>query len=599
MNYKTIPEMFFSVIEEQKNKNILNYKLNDNWVPITGSEIKETVESLSGSLLHLGLKPKDKVAILSTTSHKWALADYSILSAGMTTTTVYPTLIDEQVEFILNDSKSKLIFVEKKKKFDKINKIFDKCDSLNYIVLLDDDNSGDQFDYCYKYSDLILLGKNYIKDQNISIFNDYVEKISENDLVTLIYTSGTTGMPKGVMLSHKNLISNLTEVVKLQDDLYKEKFLSFLPLSHVLERMAGHFFPMYTKSKIYYAENMETVGLNMAEVSPSIVVCVPRFFEKMYDKIIDGLKDAPDLRKKLFNWALKIGKDYTNLSHAKQSIPVLLKIKHLLADKLIYSKVRAKLGGNIKFFISGGAPLPQKIAEFFSGIGITILEGYGLTETSPVLTSNTPENIRFGTVGIKLNNVDLKIADDGEILAKGPNIMLGYYNNKEATDEVFDKDGWFHTGDIGKIDKDGFLKITDRKKSLLVTSAGKNIAPAPLEVALNQSKYIQQTLIIGDKRNFISALIVPNYININDFLVTINKEKLSNEAMVDHPDVLKLVDSEIDKIMNKFSHYESVKKYKLLPNEFSIEKGEMTPKMSIVRKKVIANYENLIESIYK
>lgn len=599
MNYKTIPEMFFSVIEEQENKNILNYKLNDNWIPILGSEIKEIVESLSGSLLYLELAPKDKVAILSTTSYKWALADYSILSVGMTTTTVYPTLIDEQIEFILNDSKSKLIFVENKEQFDKINKFFDKCDSLKYIVLLDDDKVGDQFDYCFKYSELILLGKNYVKDQNVSIVNDYVKKISENDLVTLIYTSGTTGMPKGVMLSHKNLISNLTEVVKLQDDLYKETFLSFLPLSHVLERMAGHFFPMYIKSKIYYAENMETVGLNMAEVSPSIVICVPRFFEKMYDKIMDGIKDAPDLRKKLFNWALKIGKDYTNLSHAKQSIPLLLKIKHLLADKLIYSKVRAKLGGNIKFFISGGAPLPQKIAEFFSGIGITILEGYGLTETSPVLTSNSPENIRFGTVGIKLDNVDLKIADDGEILAKGPNIMLGYYNNKEATDEVFDKDGWFHTGDIGKIDNDGFLKITDRKKSLIVTSAGKNIAPAPLEVALNQSKYIQQTLIIGDKRNFISALIVPNYINVNDFLVSINKEKLTNEAMVDHPDVLKLVDSEIDNIMNKFSHYESVKKYKLLPNEFSIEKGEMTPKMSIVRKKVIANYENLIESIYK
>jgi len=344
---------------------------------------------------------------------------------------------------------------------------------------------------------------------------------------------------------------------------------------------------------------METVGLNMAEVSPTIVVCVPRFFEKMHDKIMEGLKDAPAIRKKLFNWGLRIGKDYTNLLHAKQSIPLSIKIKHKIADKLIYSKVRAKLGGKIKFFISGGAPLAQKIAEFFSGIGITILEGYGLTETSPVLTSNTPENIRFGTVGVKLDNVELKIANDGEILAKGPNVMLGYYNNKEATDEVFDKEGWFHTGDIGKIDNDGFLKITDRKKSLLVTSAGKNIAPAPLEVALNQSAYIQQTLIIGDKRNFISALIVPNYININDFLVSINKEKLTNEAMVDHPDVLKLLNKEIKSIMDKFSHYESVKKYKLLPNEFSIEKGEMTPKMSIVRKKVIANHENLIETIYK
>ena len=300
MNYKTIPEMFFSVIEEQKNKNILNYKLNGNWVPITGSEIKDIVESLSGSLLHLELTPKDKVAILSTTSYKWALADYSILSAGMTTTTVYPTLIEEQVEFILNDSKSKLIFVENKDQFNKINKIFDKCDSLNYIVLLDDDNAGDQFDYCYKYSDLVLLGKNYIKDKNVSILNDYVKKISENDLVTLIYTSGTTGMPKGVMLSHKNLISNLTEVVKLQDNLYKEKFLSFLPLSHVLERMAGHFYPIFCISQIYYSEGMEKVAENMAEISPTAVVSVPRFFEKMYNAVIKSIDSGSSFKKKLF-----------------------------------------------------------------------------------------------------------------------------------------------------------------------------------------------------------------------------------------------------------------------------------------------------------
>ena len=356
---------------------------------------------------------------------------------------------------------------------------------------------------------------------------------------------------------------------------------------------------MYIKSKIYYAENIDTVGVNMSEVSPSIVVAVPRFFEKMYDKIMLGIKQTSDTKQKLFSWALKIGKDYTNLSHANQPIPLILKIKHKIADKIIYSKVRDKLGGKIKFFISGGAPLPQKIAEFFSGIGITILEGYGLTETSPVLTSNTPEKIRFGTVGVKLDNVDLKIADDGEILAKGPNIMLGYYNNEAATNDVFDDEGWFHTGDIGKIDDDGFLKITDRKKSLIVTSAGKNIAPAPLEVAMNQSKFIQQSLIIGDQRNFISALIVPSFDNVNDYLITLDKEKLSNEAMVDHHDVLNLFDNEIKKIMSKFSQFETVKKYKLLPSEFSIEKGEMTPKMSIVRKKVISNYENLIESIYK
>ena len=318
----------------------------------------------------------------------------------------------------------------------------------------------------------------------------------------------------------------------------------------------------------------------------------------MYNKIISGLNESNNNKKKIFQWALKIGKDYTNIIHAKQNVPLSLSIKHKIADRLIYSKVRNKLGGNIKFFISGGAPLSSKIAEFFAGIGITILEGYGLTETSPVLTSNTPEDIRFGTVGKKLDNVELKIANDGEILAKGPNIMLGYYKNTDATKEVFDDNGWFHTGDIGEIDNDGFLKITDRKKSIIVTSAGKNIPPAPLENAINTSKYVEQVLVLGDQRNFISALIVPNFDMINNYLLSLSKDKLSNDAIIDHPDVLDLMNKEINNCMVKFSSFETIKKYKLLPNQFSIEKGEMTPKMSIVRKKVIENYSDIIESIY-
>ena len=282
--------------------------------------------------------------------------------------------------------------------------------------------------------------------------------------------------------------------------------------------MAGHFFALSVDGEIYYAENMETVGENMIETSPTIVIAVPRFFEKIYAKIMSGLKTAPPTKLKLFNWALKVGKDFTNIKHANQTPSFLLSLKYKLADKLIYSKVRQKLGGRIKFFISGGAPLSSNIAEFFSGIGITILEGYGLTETSPVLTSNTPDKIRFGYVGTSLYNVDIKIANDGEILAKGPNIMLGYYKNEDATRKVIDDEGWFSTGDIGEIDKDGFLKITDRKKSLLVTSAGKNIAPAPLENSIKSSDFVDQVLVIGDKRNFISALIVPDYMAVNKYL---------------------------------------------------------------------------------
>ena len=596
MNYKTIPEMFFSVVNSNLDKNILNYKEDGNWNQITGKELKNCVESLSCALTSIGLKAKDKIGILSSTSYQWAICDYSILASSMTTVTVYPTLALDQVEFILKNSGAKLIFVENIEQFSKIESIFDKCKDLDFIVLMDN-SENIQKDYVYTLNELIKVGDVYRKNNNVDIENN-IKLISEDDLVTLIYTSGTTGMPKGVMLSHKNLISNLGEVSKLQDNIGDEKFLSFLPLSHVLERMAGHFFAMWSNSKIYYAENIETVGENMAEISPSIVVCVPRFFEKMYNKIIAGLDEAPDKKKKIFYWALKVGKDYTNIIHAKQKVPLSLRFKHTIANTLVYKKVREKLGGNIKFFISGGAPLSPKIAEFFAGIGITILEGYGLTETSPVLTSNTPNDIRFGYVGRPLNNVKLKIANDGEILAQGPNVMLGYYKNEDATKEVIDSEGWFHTGDIGEIDNDGFLKITDRKKSLIVTSAGKNIAPAPLENSINTSEYVEQVLVLGDQKNFISALIVPNFDNVNNYLISLGKDKLSNEAIVDHPEVIKLFSGEIEKLMNSFSSYETVKKFKLLSKQFSIERGEMTPKMSIVRKKVIENYSDLIESIY-
>tara|TARA_B100000579_G_scaffold97950_1_gene77691 strand:- start:19 stop:1815 length:1797 start_codon:yes stop_codon:yes gene_type:complete len=597
MNYKTIPEMFFSVVNQNPDKNILNFKSDNKWIPIKGSEVLELVSSLSGGLLSLGLNKQDKVAILSNTSYKWALCDYGILCCGMTTVTVYPTLIEDVVNFIINDSETRLIFVEDKLQFEKINKIFNTCEHLKSIVIMNNDDVADSYDYAYKYDDFITIGRNYVNKSNISI-EELTKSVSGDDLLTLIYTSGTTGMPKGVMLSHSNIMSNISAVSTLQKNLHNESFLSFLPLSHVLERMAGHFFPMAIQSKIFYAENMETVGVNMAEVSPTIVTCVPRFFEKMYDKIISGLNDGSDSKRKIFNWAVNIGKDHTSLVHAKQSIPFLLKFKHKVADIVIYSKVRQKLGGKIKFFISGGAPLSSRTAEFFSGIGLTILEGYGLTETSPVLTSNTPENIRFGSVGTKINNVEIKIAEDGEILAKGPNIMLGYYNNSEATKSVFNKDGWFKTGDIGEFDKDGHLKITDRKKSLIVTSAGKNIAPAPLENALTTSKYIDQALVLGDQRNFISALLVPNYENLNNFLASNANDRLSNEALADFPDAIELIQKEVDNSMKSFSHFEKIKKFKLLSSQFSIEKGEMTPKMSIVRKKVIENNNDLIESIY-
>jgi len=571
-------------------KEFFFHKVNSTWISLKGSEIVSKVESLSKGLLSLNLTHGDKVAILSNTSYKWALCDYSIICSGMTTVTVYPTLIEDQIKFIINNSETKVIFVEDIHQYKRVESIIEDCPNLEKIIIMEFDNNNSNH---FNLFNLMEFGNN----KDIDLIN-VRNKISSNDLLTLIYTSGTTGVPKGVMLTHENLLSNIHAVSKIQKDIKDEKFLSFLPMSHILERMAGHFYPMYIESQVYYAENMETVGLNMAEVSPSVVICVPRFFEKMYAKIMEQVNKSSNFRKKIFDWALQVGKDYMNLKLANHKINLILNIKYEISEKLVYKKIRSKLGGNIKFFISGGAPLSRSIAEFFSGIGITILEGYGLTETSPVLTSNTPEMLRFGSVGKSLSNVSIKIAQDGEILAKGPNIMLGYYKNEVATNKIIDDDGWFHTGDIGEIDEEGFLKITDRKKSLIVTSAGKNIAPAPLENTLLTSKYIDQVIVIGDKRNFISALIVPSFDIINDLRLKSKKDNLSNEAMIDHPEVISIIEKDIDIKMNKYSKFETIKKFKLLSRPFSIERGEMTPKMSIVRKKVESNYSEIIDNIY-
>ena len=597
MEYKTISQMFYHSMKKTLDEKKIFYKDGVKWKGLTGRDAISIVEKISFSLYTHDIKCQDKIAILSNTSYKWALCDYGILCMGAVTTTVYPSLLPNQIKYILNDSESKIVFVEDEMQLEKIKTIFDKCKKLKKIVVMDNSFEGND-DYVDNLNSFLVFDKEIINSSGL-VFEDMVHKSGSEDLATLIYTSGTTGQPKGVMLSNKNLLSNIYAVSRIQKDIKNEIFLSFLPLSHVLERMAGHFYPVFINSKIYYAENMEKVGENMADISPTVVVCVPRFFEKMYNTVIKSINSGSSIKKKLFWWAINVGKDCMAIENSKNKIPFLLKIKHIIANKLIYTKIRAKIGGDIKFFISGGAPLSADVAEFFAALNVIILEGYGLTETSPVLTSSIPGEIKFGFVGRALENVSIKIANDGEILAKGPNIMIGYFKNKEATDEVIDKDGWFHTGDIGEIDEEGYLKITDRKKSLIVTSGGKNIAPAPLENELLTSRYIDQVLVIGDKRNFLTCLIVPSFDNVKDYLLSKNKEVISNEAIVDYPDVLDLFENELNNSMKRFSKFEQIKKFSLLSRAFMIEKGELTPKMSIVRKKVEENFKDKIDEMYK
>ena len=596
MNYKTISEMFVGTTDHCSKKKLFYYKKDNDWIGLNGKDILITVEDISFGLRSLAINPNSNIAIISNNSPKWAMCDYGIICSTMSTVTIYPTLISKQVEFILQNSNSNLIFVENQEQLNKVMSVKENCKDLKYIVVLDD-SCDNETDSVMNFASFLDKGKDYSQDSDIT-FTDMVNSVKEDDILTIIYTSGTTGIPKGVVLTHKNLLSNVKGTLSVAEFTNNETFLSFLPLSHVLERMGGHYTPFSIGATIFYAENMETIADNMIESSPTIVVCVPRVFEKIHAKFMQGIKDAPKIRQKLFNWALGVGSKYSKLSVSKQKIGFLLSFKHKIANKLIYSKVKARFGGKIKFFVSGGAPLSKHLAEFFAAVDITILEGYGLTETSPVLTVNSPTNLKFGYVGKPLFNVEIKIADDGEILAKGPNIMSGYYKNEKATNEVFDENGWFHTGDIGIIDEDGFLKITDRKKSLIVTSGGKNIAPAPIELKVATSSFVEQIHIVGDKRNFLSALIVPNYEALTSYLQSQNNDLKDPNALIDHPDVIELFTKEVDNAMADFSNYEKIKKFTLLTEPFSIEKGEMTPKMSIVKKVVEKNYSEQINKMY-
>jgi len=597
MDYKTIPDMFLNITNQFSSKSLYHYKKNNEWIGIKGSDVRSTVRNLAAALQSVNIKGGDKVAILSTNSPRWSMADYGIICNGSVTVTVYPTLLPAQIEYILDNSDTKAVFVENTEQLDKVNQIRANLNTLEHVIVMDD-SLENKSDNTYNFIDFLDMGQDFENNNEFSL-TKISEGIHKDDLLTIIYTSGTTGNPKGVMLTHGNLISNVNATIKMADLKEEEEhsFLSFLPLSHVLERMAGHFTSFAIGAEVYFAESIETVADNLAETSPSIVCSVPRLFEKMYNKISDGLKNAPAVRRKIFDFAYNTGKETSHI-YDKSTLKGFQKFKYNLSKKLVYSKIKQKLGGKIQFFVSGGAPLSKEVAEFFSYLDITILEGYGLTETSPVLTSNVEGDLKFGTVGKPLFNVDIKIAEDGEILAKGPNIMKGYYKNDEATKEAIDSEGWLHTGDIGEFDQQGFLKITDRKKSLIVTSGGKNIAPAPLENALVASVYVEQIVAIGDKRNFISALIAPNFEALEGYLKTKGIEGLSPSDMVSHQETISLFTNEVESRMEPFAQYEKIKKFTVIDRLFELEKNEITPSLKIRRKAISENFKETIDAMY-
>jgi long-chain acyl-CoA synthetase len=596
MEVKTVSDIFFNAVKKNPDKELFLYKEGGSYKGIKASEMKDRVEKIGNGLISLGLEFEGKVGILSHNRWEWAAADLGIVSIGAADVTIYPTLNAEQIEYIVNNSDMTMIFVENQLQYEKIKSIKANCPALKHIILMDNTEVSDD-DSCMTFAKLMESGDAFRSD-NPDEFYERNKKITFDTLLTLIYTSGTTGKPKGVMLTHGNLVSNVLNVGEVIDFHGEGNIaLSFLPLSHVLERMAGYYTMLYYGAAIAYAEGIETVAQNMAEVHPTIMVSVPRLYEKIHAKIVDAGMSGGSLKRKIFMWSVDVGKQVAAMRVEGKTPGGFLSLKYKIATKLVFNKLKERTGGKLRFFISGGAPLGKEIAEFFLAADLIILEGYGLTETSPVIAVNTLEKMKPGTVGPILPGVEVKIAEDGEILFKGPNLMKGYYKNEEATREAI-VDGWFHTGDIGHIDEDGMLVITDRKKELIVTSGGKNIAPQPIENKLKASKYIAQAVLIGDKRKYISALIVPDFEVLGKWAQRNGISFESNRELIENEKVKALIQREVDAANSDFARYEQVKYFALLPNELTQETGELTPTLKVKRRVVNEKYKDIIESLY-
>lgn len=596
VQFTTIPEMFqkLTATFADSRRPMLMVKRDGVYRPLTYSEVRMNAELTAFGLASLGIQRGDMVSIIAENRPEWVYADQAIAALGAISVPVYPTMTAKQNEYIFNDAGVKAVIVSNQFQLNKVLKSLPSVPTLKHIVVM---NEGAAVDGAISFSDLLKRGEEFMA-KNPRHVEEARSRVKPEDLLTLIYTSGTTGNPKGVMLTHRNLCTNIIDsatCIRIEEN---DILLSFLPLSHSFERMAGNYTAMACGATLAYAESIETVQNNLTEVRPHIVTTVPRLFERMHSRIMKQVDAAPPKRKKIFFWAVETGRKFVRARKAGKFSP-LLKLKHAVADRLVLGKIRQRLGGRIKFMISGGAALPKEFGEFFESIGITIIEGYGLTETSPVISVNRMDNYKFGAVGQPIPNVEVKIAEDGEILARGPNIMKGYWNLPEATAEVLDSDGWFHTGDIGEIDSDGFLRITDRKKHLFVSSGGKNIAPQPIENLFLSNKYIEQFVLVGDRRMFCTALVVPDFDAIKAYATDHGIPVTHNHELIRHPDINRLIEQEVEHIQKDLANFERVRKFILLAKPFTIEDGELTPTQKVKRKVVEEKYADVIDGMYQ
>lgn len=583
---KRIFDIHFHQLEHYPKEDALTAKINNKWEKTSTQSMIDQAKSFAHGLLSLGLVPGDKVGLISANRPEWIIIDLGISIAGMINVPIYPTITEEDYQYILNDAEAKLCFVEDAELYAKVSNIKSNVASLNDIY------SFNELDGINHWSKVKEAGK----EGNDQTLQDIMSKVKEDDLATLIYTSGTTGRPKGVMLSHKNLVSNsLASRERLPVD-HNSKSLSFLPLCHVYERMVSYMY-IYVGTSIYYAESLDTIGDNLREVSPDVFTAVPRLLEKVYDKIVAKGSELSGIKKALFFWALGLGQRYE--LHGKNGTWYEFQLK--LANKIIFSKWREALGGNAKAVASGAAALQPRLARVFLAAQIPVMEGYGLTETSPVIAVNEEKNdgVRIGTVGRPLKDVQVRIASDGEIEVKGPNVMMGYYKKEEATKAVFTADGWFKTGDLGEMVEGEYLKITGRKKETFKTSGGKYVAPQLLENKMKESGFIEQIMVIGEGEKHPSAIIQPSFEFLEEWCKRKEIEYVSNESIIQNERVIKRIMKEVNFYNDNFAKYEQVKKIILAPSVWAVESGEMTPTMKIKRRVLMKNFENEIEQCYR
>ncbi len=592
--HKTIPEMFRATVEKHPNERFLGEKKDGAYRYQTYKQAQEKVEQFAAALIELGLEAKDRVALISNNRPEWPITDLGAMHAACISAPLYPSLSPEAIEYILKDSAARVVVAASEQHLSAILSIEKNCKKLEHIVSIAPVGEAQSKKKLWDWDDFLQHGQEHLETHREEL-EKRIAAIEPTDVCSLVYTSGTTGDPKGAMLMHGNFMSNCTSVLPHIDVRPGDIELSFLPLSHVFERVV-YYAMIGAAATIAYAESIDTVRDNLLEVRPHIVPSVPRLFEKIHAGVLAKVHDDLNMKRRMFFWALGVGKDYFE-ARLKGAVPGGLKLKYKLAHKLVLSKIHDRTGGRIRLFVSGGAPLRKDVGEFFLHAGFNLIEGYGLTETSPVITMNPPSRPMMGTVGKMISHVEVKIADDGEILTRGPQVMRGYFNKPDATQEAINSEGWFHTGDVGEFTDQNYLRITDRKKEILVMSNGKNVAPQPIEQAIKSSQFIEQAVLIGDNRKFISALVVPNFEALKGWAEE-NGLESAPEKLAASEKLAEFLLKECHQACVDFSKYEQVKKITLLPKELSQEAGELTPTLKVKRRVINQNYAEEIERLY-